>query len=157
MKGKISVVFAISEFGDDAHISTRALVRRANSVIKKNSNSNALVAKPKYDIKNLDTAQDILALHKKMHELDDVDKSSIKVRLDNLDAEYINTVSHKTGEPYDAVIVNLGTAEEPIMRRYYLSKTHSKLIRMPEFKPEYEFTFVENTFDEEPEDSEEDE
>ena len=149
MKGKISVVSAISEFGDDAHITTRALVRRANGVIKKNSNSNALVAKPRYDIKNLDTAQYILALHKKMHELDTVDKSSVKVRLDNLDAEYINTVSHNTGEPYDAVIVNLGTPEEPITRRYYLTKTQSKLIRKPEFKPEYEFTYVENTFDEE--------
>lgn len=157
MKGKISVVFAISEFNSDAQITTRALVRRANGVIKKNSNSNALVAKPRYDIKNLDTVQYILALHKKVHELDAVDKSSIKVRLDNLDAEYINTVSHNTGETYDAVIVNLGTAEEPITRRYYLSKTQSKLIRKPEFKPEYEFTFVENTFDEEPEDSEEDE
>ena len=156
MKGKVTIVFAISEHGNEAQITSRALVRRAGSVMKKNSTNNALTARPKYDIKRVDTVQYILALHKKLNELDNSDKNVTKVRIDNLDAEFISTKSHTTGMPYDAVIVNLGTKEEPIMRRYYLSSNQSKLIRMAEFKPEYDFTFVENLIDEEAEEDSED-
>ena len=63
MKGKCSVVFTISEFNGDPQITARCLVRRANSVIKKNSNNNALIVKPKHEVKRLETVQYILALH----------------------------------------------------------------------------------------------
>ena len=156
MKGKVTIVFAISEHGNEAQITSRALVRRAGSVMKKNSTNNALTARPKYDIKRVDTVQYILALHNKFNELDNSDKNVTKVRIDNLDAEFISTTSHRTGLPYDVVIVNLGTKEEPIMRRYYLSGNQSKLIKMATFKPEYEFTYVENLMDEETEEDSED-
>lgn len=157
MKGKVTVVFAISENGNEAQITSRALVRRAGSVMKKNSTNNALTARPKHDIKRVDTVQYILALHKKLNELDNSDKNITKVRVDNLDAEFISTTSRATGMLYDAVIVNLGTKEEPIMRRYYLSSNQSKLIRKPEFRPEYDFTYVENVLDEVVEEDSEDE
>ena len=90
MKGKCSVVFTISEFNGDPQITARCLVRRANSVIKKNSNNNALIVKPKYEVKRLETVQYILALHNKLNELDAIDKATTKVRVDNLDAEFIH-------------------------------------------------------------------
>ena len=157
MKGKCSVVFTISEFNGDPQITVRCLVRRANSVIKKNSNNNALIVKPKHEVKRLETVQYILALHNKLNELDTVDKSTTKVRVDNLDAEFIHAKRKDFDEYYDLVVVNLGTKEVPIMRNFYLSNIQSGLISTPGFTPEYEFTYVEATLDEEVDDSEDNE
>ena len=157
MKGKCSVVFTISEFNGDPQITVRCLVRRANSVIKKNSNNNALIVKPKHEVKRLETVQYILALHNKLNELDAIDKATTKVRVDNLDAEFIHAKRKDFDEYYDLVVVNLGTKEVPIMRNFYLSNIQSGLISTPGFTPEYEFTYVETTLDEEVEDSEDNE
>lgn len=154
MKGKCSVVFTISEFNGDPQITARCLVRRANSVIKKNSNNNALIVKPKYEVKRLETVQYILALHNKLNELDAIDKATTKVRVDNLDAEFIHAKRKDSDEYYDLVVVNLGTKEVPIMRNFYLSDTQSGLISTPGFKPEYEFTLSELVVEETEQDEE---
>ena len=154
MKGKCSVVFTISEFNGDPQITARCLVRRANSVIKKNSNNNALIVKPKYEVKRLETVQYILALHNKLNELDAIDKATTKVRVDNLDAEFIHAKRKDSDEYYDLVVVNLGTKEVPIMRNFYLSDTQSGLISTPWFKPEYEFTLSELVVEETDQDEE---
>ena len=154
MKGKCSVVFTISEFNGDPQITARCLVRRANSVIKKNSNNNALIVKPKYEVKRLETVQYILALHNKLNELDAIDKATTKVRVDNLDAEFIHAKRKDSDEYYDLVVVNLGTKEVPIMRNFYLSDTQSGLISTPGFKPEYEFTLSELEVEETDQDEE---
>ena len=154
MKGKCSVVFTISEFNGDPQITVRCLVRRANSVIKKNSNNNALIVKPKYEVKRLETVQYILALHNKLNELDVIDKATTKVRVDNLDAEFIHAKRKDSDEYYDLVVVNLGTKEVPIMRNFYLSDTQSGLISTPGFKPEYEFTLSELVVEETDQDEE---
>ena len=156
MKGKCSVVFTISEFNGDPQITARCLVRRANSVIKKNSNNNALIVKPKYEVKRLETVQYILALHNKLNELDAIDKATTKVRVDNLDAEFIHAKRKDSDEYYDLVVVNLGTKEVPIMRNFYLSDTQSGLIITPGFKPEYEFTLSELVVEETDQDEETD-
>lgn len=157
MNGKCSVVFTISEFNGDPQVTTRCLVRRANSVIKKNSNNNALIVKPKHEIKRLETVQYILALHNKLNELDAVDKATTKVRVDNLDAEFIHAKRKDSDEYYDLVIINMGTKEVPIMRNFYLSDTQSGLIRTPGFKPEYEFTLTERPVEDDAEEDSEDE
>ena len=154
MVGKTSVVFTISEFNGDPQITVRCLVRRANSVIKKNSNNNALIVKPKYEVKRLETVQYILALHNKLNELDAVDKATTKIRVDNLDAEFIHAKRKDSDEYYDLVVVNLGTKEVPIMRNFYLSDTQSGLISTPGFKPEYEFTLSELVVEETDQDEE---
>jgi hypothetical protein len=147
MKSKVSVLVTINEFGAEPQGSVRCLLRRTNSLIKKNSNNNTLMIKPSKEFKHYSTIQYILALHGKFGELDSSDKSVTKIRLDNLDAEFIRAKQKNSDEYYDLVIVNMGNSENVINRYFYLSKNQSELIKTPSFKTDYEFTLVDEVVD----------
>lgn len=143
MKAKVSVLVTISEFGAEPQGTVRCLLRRTNSLIKKNSNNNTLMVKPSKEFKHYSTIQYLLALHGKFGELDSSDKSVTKIRLDNLDAEFVRAKHKNSDEYYDLIIVNLGDSEHVIRRYFYLTKNQSELIKSPSFKTDYEFALVE--------------
>ena len=155
MKSKVSVLVTINEFNGDPQATVRCLLRRTNSLIKKNSNNNTLIVKPSKEFKHYSTIQYILALHGKFGELDSSDKSVTKIRIDNLDAEFVRAKRKGTDEYYDLVIVNLGDSDNVIKRYFYLSKNQSELIKTPSFKTDFVFTLVDDIVLEETEEESE--
>ena len=67
-------------------------------------------------------------------------------------AECIHAV-RKDGTEYDAIIINFGTEDNPHPRAFYLSDIQSKLI-WSTFKPQAEFTKVDNPVEDEEENAE---
>lgn len=93
-KGTIDCVFTISNYGADAKVVTRALLRKQGSVAKGASISGALVLKPRYEIKKFETLQIIAANFGKLDALDDAaidPKGNIKLVIENVPAEFIHS------------------------------------------------------------------
>ncbi len=156
-KGFIDCVFTISNYGADAKVVTRALLRKKGSNAKGTSISGALVLKPRHEIQKFETLQLIAANYKKLDALDEAalnPKGNIKLLIEKVPAEFIHAKRKTDDSEYDAVLINLGTKEAPHNRIFYLSDMQTELLSKG-FKPEYEFTYQEEPELEEEEETEE--
>lgn len=150
MKTKIDVIFNITNYGVDPKVTMRALLRKQGVVYKKGSLAGALIIKPKYEIKKYETFQLIASNYGLLDELDQAannSNGSIKLTIENMPAECIHAV-RKDGTEYDAIIINFGSEEASHPRAFYLSDIQSKLI-WSTFKPQAEFTKVDNPVEDE--------
>ena len=155
MKTKMDVVFNITNYGVDPKVTMRALLRKKDMVYKKGSIAGALIIKPKYEIKKYETFQLIASNYGLLDELDQAANSSngsIKLTIENMPADCIHAV-RRDGTEYDAIIINFGTEDNPHPRAFYLSDIQSKLI-WSTFKPQAEFTKVDNPVEDEEENAE---
>lgn len=155
MKGKIEVLFTVSGFGADPKVTMRALLRKEGVNAQKGSLVGALVLKPKYEIKKYETFQLIACQNNMLDEIDNAavqGRGTIKLVIDELDAEFIHSKRKSDGSEYDCVVVNLGTKDNPHPRTFYLSDIQSTLLQNG-FKPKYEFTNQEYVEEEKDEDT----
>ena len=152
-KGKIDVVFNITNYGVDPKITMRAMLKKANSNLTKGSLAGTLVLKPKHEIAKFETLQLILLNHNMLDELDEAisqSRGSIKVTLPNLDARFIHAKRKDEDSEYDAVLVNFGREDEPHIRIFYLSNMQSQLLKKG-FNPKYTFDVEDNYLEEDDE------
>lgn len=157
-KGFIDAVFTIANYGADARVTTRCLLRKQGSNAKGASISGALVIKPRYEIKKFETLQLIAMNFNKLDALDEAamdPKGNIKLVIENVPAEFIHTKRKSDGTEVDMVLVNFGTEKVPHVRSFYLSDMHSELLAKG-FKPKYKFDVVEEPVIDEETDDEDD-
>ena len=156
-KGFINCVFTIQNYGADARVTTRCLLRKEGSNAKGASISGALVVKPRYEIKKFETFQLICANFNKLDALDEAaldPKGNIKLCIEDVPAEFIHSKRKSDGQEVDMVLVNFGTEKAPHVRSFYLSDMQSELLQKG-FKPKYKFDVVEEPqIDEEVEEDE---
>ncbi len=146
MKGKIDVNCVISKsFNGDFTVTTHALVKNLSTTNNYSKNYDFLRVKPKHELK-FDAVQYLASLRDQLNELDN--KGGIIFK--DLECEFIYAKRKNTDDYYYALIINLGTEEEPMIRAFYLTTLNVKTLK----KMKLEFKFTESEYDYE--DSEDD-
>ena len=142
MKGLITVNFTIGkDFNTgDFVVTTKAILqnKEAGSIYSKKGLTNIKV-KSKYPV-SVDRLQLVAAKKDMLDHLED--KGGLTFR--NCPAEFIY-VEEENGDHYYLIVAELGTADMPLKRTFYLNQAQEEYLRT--FTPEYEFTKADKPVD----------